>query len=280
MSEADFSPSDREHWLIRWRAYVSRAASQTSAADSAICPFGFELTADARYADRLASRCFVYLAIDDDASRVQCTGEFASSLFACNHPDLDAFRVVVRDGSVEVRESCGSRTLYIHSGSDATLDGYCRYIAASSLLIVDGTLYERRRFASSPSARRYVYQLTVMAAYLTDGLVSLEHAALETLLDLIRMSPERDRLTGQSRRQRATSDEWELLQDLVLPIHEQTARYLRASGSQKVRVVDLQDDGVYQVAVNAKRLADAATRVRERYLGYPELLGAPADEVS
>lgn len=265
-----------------WRSTVAAAVADVPSILEAIASFGFEATGDQRYLRGRVTRYYIYalpaLNLEDSCRPLD---DLVSKLFRNSRAAERAFRIVIADTDVTLRDVPGSSSLYLKTvnASGRLLETYSTYLALMSPLIVSGTLLEAAAFCSAASARRYVYQLTIIAASLYEQQCGLSTTEVDTLRGLIRQTPDRDPQTGAPALVPADSSDLVLLNDLILPMHSAVARFLNSGPRRRAyRVMDIHSGLAHQVTASEPYVETCQRLAATRYLEYPSLGLARADE--
>jgi hypothetical protein len=266
-------------FLHDWRSAVAGAVAQTHTVLEAIVPFGFEATGDPRYLRGHVTRYFIYArpACEAGADR-RALADLAGSLFGTSRSAESLFRVVIAGDDVRVRDVPGSAILYLKliPTPAPLLETYSTYLALTSPLIVREALLEAAKFRTSAAARRYVYQLTVIAASLYQGQCALSEGEVHALGRLIRDSPERDLETGAATHTAPDRDELDLLGDLILPLHRSVEGFLSSGPHlQTYSVLDIHSGMRHAVLASRDRVSACSALAASRYLEYPALVRNP-----
>ncbi len=267
-----------------WREAVRAAAASTTGVRDAICPFGFEATADRRYLRNRLTRFYVYLDLDPAASRgaaeTTLVDAFCARLLAIGGPSTVSIRVVVTDADTTVLDRpAADSVLYVRSvrASEELLDAYALYLALAAPLVAEHKLHEARLSDTSPAARSYVCQLAVIGLAIHGDRSLNEARQVEALKGLIRTTPNRDMHTGEAVTRPPSGSERAVLRDVAFPLHHSLAATLRSCGDECLHhVVDFHSSRSHTIEASASALAACRKLVRKRYLAYPEALCRPS----
>ncbi|WP_329271428.1 hypothetical protein [Streptomyces sp. NBC_01451] len=269
----EFTDQQGSFWLSKWRTYITSTISHISPQASGICPFGFELLSDASFLARDLRRYYVYV------SEPQMKGEEIFEKFMlCLQGDAPNFCesigfLVHPTGRLD-RDVAKNRLLHFQvlKRKQSILEIYSRYVVACPDVVLNGTLTEMRAFDISESARRYVFQLTLMVAAVFPEVTQLTEAETSglalSILEMSRTHISQATVTRPPRREEAA-----ILAGVVLPFMRRVRQYVqetRASGGVvPYEFVDIHSDVRLAGTMNAAVMAEKMELIRNLYSSYP-----------
>lgn len=260
-----------------WAHAAHSAARKVDGCQDAITPFGFEVTGDQSFLFGKLTRFFVYLAVHPDTTHLSCETAFTKTLLDPHSRIPDSVRNVrflINSNGHTIRHQKEGGSLYIQGLSlpprQDLYSAYGRYIATAPLAILRGNLKEMALFGILPSARRYIFQLTVSVAHLFQDIVELSPSGQARLVELIGKCPDRDPVTGQRATAFPSTEEKAAMEDLILPIHRDIKTSLDKSRKKEpILSVDFHSRALYRYYTDFTAIEEASGRVLAALHRYP-----------
>ncbi|SBW22459.1 hypothetical protein FDG2_2670 [Candidatus Protofrankia californiensis] len=272
-----------------WREAVRLTAAELGGCCDAIAPFGFEITRDRSFLLKRLTRFYTYLSISRPEDAEASEHQFCCRLLqkeAILPSQVRRVRLVVNSRTHLIRTDGTSGSLYVRGlilpSEQTLLQAYSYYVATSPLAICAGNLKEIALFDVSPSARRLVFQLTVVASYVYPDLVALSIKDHQRLSTLIKLCPDRDQNSGASLFIPPSDTEADVARNLVMPVHRTIKKGLdRNSIKGVVQAVDFHSGEIHKYYSDYNALDAAAHAVERAMNEYPEMLtpDAPRGEI-
>ncbi|GHE10344.1 hypothetical protein [Streptomyces alanosinicus] len=235
--------SDGAFNIAAWREIVTRAAASTDPRIQAICPFGFEVTNDARFIRRNLNRFYVYLGIPPNLNPSaawsvafaehlgKIVSECAPDYWGAAHCSPENERLPLGHGyrSVDIRSIPASGDL---------LEMYAQFICTVPIAIADEICIKPGMFDSEGTCR-YFYQLSVMFHHLHFGpCAALSPKEMDVLGRLMREISTREQETGKTAELSSTSEQRAAVHRIVIPQTGRIRDHIQrlATGPNKVTV--------------------------------------------
>lgn len=266
---------DRRSWL----RVVESIAEQVDGVNSAIGPFGFEVTGDEGFLARMPHRYFLYLACEPGASVEEVESRVATRLVdqslaartaATELAPLDPSLVITPAETIVLRGSGASVYVRAFAASPVPiLEQYAQSLALAPFVLRADALPEERAFARSSSGRRYVLQLFLLLQHLYPHAPIPAADDLHEAAELIRGQAGRDPATGARLHAPASERELRFLSQVLRPhVDEVVASLEEPTGSRPLDWVDMHDRGSMTVLASAGAVGSATRTVMRAYGSY------------
>lgn len=224
----------------RLRSLLTDLSSATSG--EWIAPFGFELLGRASFKFTEIRRIYAYTNLPFDVATLR-------EVVETSYPDLwNSVAWVIQPDETSAGPAAGQdRGVFLYASHVPERDliaSYSSHVLGAILRLHEGTLPEWQSFEFKASARRFVFQLSVIAG----ALVSSEYKVSPELARLIRLQEDRSPTTGQSVLRRASREEYEVWNAAGLPLISSAASHL--VGSTIMEVCDFNSVEFYKCAID------------------------------